>query len=234
MHILSSLRFLTALRSVRRFLSTSAALWPASGAARCAPEQPRLRNHRYLSCFGKYKDIPVLISNRGIISYYISIFQERIVSPVKSELYVIQERIVDGSDWLICSAECLTNSKWSHDKTCQSELSIIRSWGPIICSWGPIISSWGITLAGMFFLTYIIAYRTSICLHVYEDFKSTMTQNFEVILLLKGWKTLWSYLFLICICLGFSIKQHICSYLSDSCYSSWQSFNNIKSWLMQQ
>ena len=98
---------------------------------------------------------------RGIISYYISIFQERIISPVKSELYVIQERIVDGSDWLICSAECLTNSKWSHDKTCQSELSTIRSWGPIICSWGPTIRSWGITLAGMFFLTYIIAYRTS-------------------------------------------------------------------------
>ena len=96
----------------------------------------------------------VQFSNRGIISYYISIFQERIISPVKSELYVIQERIMDGSDWLICSAECLTNSKWSHDKTCQSELSIIRSWGPII-------RSWGITLAGMFFLTYIIAYRTS-------------------------------------------------------------------------
>ena len=53
---------------------------------------------------------------RGIISYYISIFQERIISPVKSELYVIQERIMDGSDWLICSAECLTNSKYTASK----------------------------------------------------------------------------------------------------------------------
>ena len=100
--------------------------------------------------------------SRGIISYWISIFQERIESPVKSELNVIQERIADGSDWLICSAECLTNSKWSHDKTCQSELSAIRSWGPPIRSWGPAFHSWGITLAGMFFLTYSNAYRTSI------------------------------------------------------------------------
>ena len=100
--------------------------------------------------------------SRGIISCYFSIFQEQIASPVKSELHVIQEQIADGSDWLICSAECLTNSKWSHDKTCQSELSAIRSWGPSIRSWGPAIRSWGITLAGMFFLTYSIAYRTSI------------------------------------------------------------------------
>ena len=122
--------------------------------------------------------------HRGIISYYISIFQERIVSPVKSELYVIQERIMDGSDWLICSAECLTNSKWSHDKTCQSELSIIRSWGPII-------RSWGITLAGMFFLTYIIAYRTSnISLflpHIYSV--RVFTESFMRKLCDTKWKT---------------------------------------------
>ena len=100
--------------------------------------------------------------NVGIITYSISIFQEWIPSPVKSEFHVIQERIPDGSDWPICSAEYQTNSKWSHDKTCQSELPGFRSWGPGIRSWEPVIRSWEITLAGMFFLTYGIAYRTSI------------------------------------------------------------------------
>ena len=42
----------------------------------------------------------------------------------------------------------------AHDYTCQSELSGF-------CSWGPGFRSWEIPLAGMFFLTYGFAYKTS-------------------------------------------------------------------------